>query len=141
MDQVDRSDDASIPPFCRHGYRLKLLKPQHQFALLGIVQLHNVVEHVQRGCPNGDHQRACLITCENGCYTFPSAPSPEVRVYQIAFVDQADARHFAAKGFSRANKCQRTSSRRRLGRVVESNETANIYGSRGMIDTNMTLLY
>ena len=48
MDQARRSDDASIPLFHKHAYRLKVLKPQHQLALLGVVLLHNVVGHVQR---------------------------------------------------------------------------------------------
>ena len=74
VDQAHRSDDAPIPIFYRHGYKPKLLKPQHQFALLRIVLLQNVFEHVQRGCPDGDQQRSRLITRENGCYTFPSDP-------------------------------------------------------------------
>ena len=48
MDQARRSDDASIPLFHKHAYKLKVLKPQHQLALFRIVLLHNVCEHVQR---------------------------------------------------------------------------------------------
>ena len=47
MDQARRSDDASIPLFHKHAYKLKVLKPQHQLALFRIVLLHNVCEHVQ----------------------------------------------------------------------------------------------
>ena len=84
--------------------------------------------------------KARVIGCENGCYLFFSVPPDVVvSVCQIAFVDPADARHFAANGLSRANKCQRANSRRRLGRMVELNETANIYDSHSMIDTIMRL--
>ena len=142
MSHAHRSDDLSIPVFHTPlSFKPKVLKPQHQLAVLWIVLLHNVFEHVQRGRPNGDQQWTRVISCENGCHLFFCVPLSNVvvSVCQIAFVDPADAQHFTTKGLSRANKCQGARSRCRVGRIVESNETSNIYDSRGLIDTIMRL--
>ena len=47
MDKARRNDNASILLFHKHAYKLKLLKLQHQLALLRVVLLHNFVGYVQ----------------------------------------------------------------------------------------------
>ena len=47
MDKARRNDNASIPLFHKHVYKLKVLKPQHQLALFRIVLLQNFCDHSQ----------------------------------------------------------------------------------------------
>ena len=97
MDQARRSDDAFIPLFHKHAYKLKVLKPQHQLALLGVVLLlHNVVGHPSaHGYRPGYEQQEIRLKDNLGSHLFAaSAGGPRLGTDVVDADDPVEGLHY-----------------------------------------------